>query len=692
MDFKLSVILIRCDEMSDFTACIESVLAQKDDRVEYIAADAVDGQLRAFVPEEIAFFDISQKIYENMAQVKNEAVKMASCKHVLILTTDRILEDGILDRCLAGLSGEICYSGSGTYGDGGEACNSGEYADGQFKKYFLEGVQSASYVVVNRESFGVIGGWNEKLPCAEDYELLLRACDFNCIEGFCAVASELPPLIFKENYFTYAYMLGKYVRKLKSMNIFDGVFSKWYVEARQYGIADYYEDCVKKMIGRQPVFDSVDADTRPILIFTYKNECSGTLYSFALGLGSALRKNGLNVQIIALDGDSVCGLKSAILREYRAVIGFQTSFFTEQLENGGLAGNIFKCPKFNYIFDHPLYVSYFLMLPVNDFYVLQQDETYAAYIRKYYPQVRNVWHFPPAGIIGRRMREALAAGCPAGVESAAGEASGDMNLDFNAVFRSLKKTMDISFVATYNDYRERMAFIRTLPADIRRLSWQMINQLKNNPKQSAEEALSCVLEKNCRDVTPREFVVLLHKSCEAVRAVSFYYREKIVKVLLDAGLKIDVFGDAWRRSPYADNLNLRIHGDVSFEEGLDVMAESRISLNVMTWHKGGMTERVANSMLNGSVCVTDETTYINRNFTDGENIITFELDNIEALPKRLKALLSPENREGLNKIAVKAFEKAEKEHTWNVRARQFLDILDEIENNEVENENVPAAK
>ena len=34
----------------------------------------------------------------------------------------------------------------------------------------------------------------------------------------------------------------------------------------------------------------------------------------------------------------------------------------------------------------------------------------------------------------------------------------------------------------------------------------------------------------------------------------------------------------------------------------------------------------------------------------------------------------------------------EKEHTWNVRARQFLDILDEIENNEVVNENVPAEK
>ena len=262
---------------------------------ECIVADAVDGRAREFIPDEIRLEDISEKLYENTAQVKNEAVKLASCDHVLILTSGQILEEGVLDKCLVNLS-------VGTN-------NSGRDADNLFKKYFSEGIQSAAYVVVNLESFGVIGGWNEKLPCIEDYELLLRACDFDCMDGFCAVSSALTPVIFKENYFTYAYMLGKYVRKLKSMNIFDGVFSKWYVEARQYGIADYYEDCAKKMIGRHPVFDSVDADTRPILIFTYKKECSGTLYSFALELGSALRKNGLNVQIIALDSDSVCGLK-----------------------------------------------------------------------------------------------------------------------------------------------------------------------------------------------------------------------------------------------------------------------------------------------------------------------------------------------------------------------------------------------
>lgn len=71
----------------------------------------------------------------------------------------------------------------------------------------------------------------------------------------------------------------------------------------------------------------------------------------------------------------------------------QTGIYTERLENGQLLGNLFKCPKFNYVFDHPLYVSWSLMLPVNDLYVLQQDETYSEYITKYYPYVKKAGTF-----------------------------------------------------------------------------------------------------------------------------------------------------------------------------------------------------------------------------------------------------------------------------------------------------------
>jgi spore maturation protein CgeB len=205
----------------------------------------------------------------------------------------------------------------------------------------------------------------------------------------------------------------------------------------------------------------------------------------------------------------------------------------------------------------------------------------------------------------------------------------------------------------------------------------MVNQLKNHPNQRAEEALEAVLEKKKITLTEHEFVVTLHKSLEAVRTVTFYIREKIIKTLIESGINVDVFGDSWKKSPYADNKNLIIHDDIDFEKGLDIMAQSRISLNVMSWHKGGMTERIANAMLNYSVCVTDETSYINRHFVAGENIVTFNLDNIDKLPDKIRTVLQDENLQKY--IEKNAYKKALSEHTWDNRSGYFMNILGEIE-------------
>lgn len=123
--------------------------------------------------------------------------------------------------------------------------------------------------------------------------------------------------------------------------------------------------------------------------------------------------------------------------------------------------------------------------------------------------------------------------------------------------------------------------------------------------------------------------------------------------------------------------NLIIHDDIDFEKGLDIMAQSRISLNVMSWHKGGMTERIANAMLNYSVCVTDETSYINRHFVAGENIVTFNLDNIDKLPDKIRTVLQDENLQKY--IEKNAYKKALSEHTWDNRSDYFMNILGEIE-------------
>ena len=111
------------------------------------------------------------------------------------------------------------------------------------------------------------------------------------------------------------------------------------------------------------------------------------------------------------------------------------------------------------------------------------------------------------------------------------------------------------------------------------------------------------------------------------------------------------------------------------EESLKIFSKAKIGLNIMTWHKAGMTERIANVMMSGAVCVSDETVYLRKHFEEDEEIVLFELDKLDELPLKLKKILSDEDYR--KEVAKKAYQKAIKEHTWERRARELLSLLDE---------------
>ncbi len=100
-----------------------------------------------------------------------------------------------------------------------------------------------------------------------------------------------------------------------------------------------------------------------------------------------------------------------------------------------------------------------------------------------------------------------------------------------------------------------------------------------------------------------------------------------------------------------------------------------MSLNIMTWHKDGFTERIANAMLQKSVVVTDRTTYLEENFENGRELLMFDLGHLEELPGQIKELLS--NEEKRAQIAECAYRKALKYHTWDARAKTLLQWIEE---------------
>lgn len=129
----------------------------------------------------------------------------------------------------------------------------------------------------------------------------------------------------------------------------------------------------------------------------------------------------------------------------------------------------------------------------------------------------------------------------------------------------------------------------------------------------------------------------------------FYYRDKVLRTLLDAGLKIDVFGNGWENFQCGHKENLMIHKGGPYAAS-KALANAKISLNIMSWFKDGFQERIAAAMLSHTVAVTDESKYILEKFEDDKELVVFSLKEIEALPQRIRNLL--ENPRKASEIAV----------------------------------------
>ena len=172
-----------------------------------------------------------------------------------------------------------------------------------------------------------------------------------------------------------------------------------------------------------------------------------------------------------------------------------------------------------------------------------------------------------------------------------------------------------------------------------------------------------------------EIVLQLQRVKDVCLNVLHRNRHDMIEKILCAGISLHVYGDSWLQYCGMCQENLIIHPHALGDEALHIWSQAKIGLNMMRGHKAGMTERIANIMLSGACCLSDETVYLKEHFTDGEDIVLFNRKELDDLPRKIKYLL--EHDEEREKIAQAGRKKALQEHTWRKRAEQLLCMLHE---------------
>lgn len=253
---------------------------------------------------------------------------------------------------------------------------------------------------------------------------------------------------------------------------------------------------------------------------------------------------------------------------------------------------------------------------------------------------------------------------------------GSVNVDYETATEFEDRTIDVLLTGGYVDENtQRETFIRNGNVDINFFNMISDNLLADY-SYSFDKALDDISIQNQTKRNTKEYTLLFLLNAPIYDYYRYKYRNETVRVLLENGIEITCYGNGWENSEFIKYPNFKYMGACSFDESLNHMTKSKITLNIMPTFKNGAHERIFNAALNGSVCLSTKTYAFKDDLVDNETILFYDLNNQEEMFEKINTILN--NKEKFYEITKKARSVAEQKHTWAHRAKQILEIYDSV--------------
>lgn len=316
-------------------------------------------------------------------------------------------------------------------------------------------------------------------------------------------------------------------------------------------------------------------------------------------------------------------------------------------EGIGYIWDDYQIPCYNIAADHPYFYDDRLKDLPKDYHHISIDRRHQAYFREFYPEYMEEGFLPLAGTALAEDEISL---------------TGQKRYAVLLTGNYTKLSFFEPYIHWIND--EYAAFYRGI-----------IDDLLVHPNRTVEEVALAHCEREMGKEPNDELRIALHKMIFIDLYVRNYWRGKAVRTLVDAGIRVDVVGKGWEelcdvRHPE----NLICHPQTDSLTCLQMLSETKVSLNVMPWFKDGAHDRVFNSILNGAVCVSDTSRYLGEELGEGEGVCYFDLEKMDQLPEIVKGLLADDAR--MHEILQCGIAKAQEKHTWAKRAETLVEWME----------------
>lgn len=337
-------------------------------------------------------------------------------------------------------------------------------------------------------------------------------------------------------------------------------------------------------------------------------------------------------------------LKAFLIKDVTAVISMNNIGMHLEFEDGLNIWDQYQIPFYNILMDHPFHYKAALDRAPEQMILLCMDRNHVEYVKRFFLNIKRVAFFPHAGIELQKKDAAYAGeSCYVPIE--------ERKIDV-LYAGGLSRYAAEGLIPDLGSIREFDAF---------ELVKNALEKLINNPELTTEHVIEqCLQEINFKINDKKLGETIAELRFLDALAVSFY-REQAVRILAENGVTVTVFGVGWDRCEW-ESPNVVYAGVTSPAQILELMNQSKIVLNTMTWFKQGAHDRIFNGMLAGAAVVSDRSEYVEEIFTKQKQLQLFSLDGIKELPEIVQSLL--QHPRVAQDMADCGYEETRRRHMW----------------------------
>ena len=302
-------------------------------------------------------------------------------------------------------------------------------------------------------------------------------------------------------------------------------------------------------------------------------------------------------------------------------------------------------PVYDFVVDHPRNYDDILLNPPCEVRVISLDLDNIEFIRRFYPGISTI-HFIPNG--GTKASE----------------------------FKPFsQRSMDVMYMGGCQVDTQFYPPINGLPENGASFYRDTIDMMIADPSLTTEGAVDRYFSDRGFSISEANLLKLNLSAAPYIEnTVRRHFKLEGMHALDDAGICVDIIGgDSWidKDKPFSDRI--RIHPRISSAELNPRIGDARISLCYTPWYKRGCSEKQFDSMLNGALCLSDRNSYLEKRYTDGKNIVYFDLKDPGKMAADVRWLLDhPHDAEN---IAMEGCKTASLYDTWENRFDLILEAM-----------------